>query len=67
MRTFSILTMRTGGAWRANAGRSVGGISASRWGLLEQVRGMKTRSSVKKLCEGCKVCFGEVSFWCQLG
>lgn len=22
----------------------------------EQVRGMKTRSSVKKLCEGCKVC-----------
>ena len=23
----------------------------------EQVRGMKVRSSVKKLCEGCKVCF----------
>jgi hypothetical protein len=22
----------------------------------EQVRGMKVRSSVKKLCEGCKVC-----------
>lgn len=26
-------------------------------GLQEQVRGMKVRSSVKKLCEGCKVCF----------
>jgi large subunit ribosomal protein L36 len=25
-------------------------------GVLEQVRGMKVRSSVKKLCEGCKVC-----------
>lgn len=24
---------------------------------VEQVRGMKVRSSVKKLCEGCKVCF----------
>lgn len=23
--------------------------------MLEQVRGMKVRSSVKKLCEGCKV------------
>jgi len=23
-------------------------------GLVEQIRGMKTRSSVKKLCEGCK-------------
>lgn len=22
----------------------------------QQVRGMKVRSSVKKLCEGCKVC-----------
>ncbi len=29
----------------------------------EQVRGMKTRSSVKKLCEGCKVCeFSQQSF-----
>ncbi len=26
-------------------------------GVAEQVRGMKVRSSVKKLCEGCKVCF----------
>ena len=26
-------------------------------GVQEQVRGMKVRSSVKKLCEGCKVCF----------
>lgn len=25
---------------------------------LGQVRGMKVRSSVKKMCEGCKVCFG---------
>ena len=24
---------------------------------MGQVRGMKVRSSVKKLCEGCKVCF----------
>ncbi|KAJ8070639.1 hypothetical protein OCU04_001010 [Sclerotinia nivalis] len=35
------------------------------WGLSgrgqEQVRGMKVRSSVKKLCEGCKVCC--VYFW----
>lgn len=40
---------------------------------VEQVRGMKTRSSVKRLCDGCKVCHdlvgldlfsfvGEVSF-----
>lgn len=27
----------------------------------EQVRGMKVRSSVKKLCEGCKVCFVFIS------
>ena len=26
-------------------------------GIVEQVRGMKVRSSVKKLCSGCKVCF----------
>jgi hypothetical protein len=26
-------------------------------GGLKQVRGMKVRSSVKKLCEGCKVCY----------
>jgi hypothetical protein len=25
-------------------------------GIIGQVRGMKVRSSVKKLCEGCKVC-----------
>jgi hypothetical protein len=24
-------------------------------GVQEQIRGMKVRSSVKKLCEGCKV------------
>ena len=28
----------------------------------QQVRGMKVRSSVKKLCEGCKVCVSLVSF-----
>jgi hypothetical protein len=26
--------------------------------VQEQVRGMKVRSSVKKLCEGCQVCEG---------
>lgn len=26
----------------------------------EQVRGMKVRSSVKKLCEGCKVCLNSI-------
>ncbi|KAL4929975.1 50S ribosomal protein L36 [Aspergillus undulatus] len=31
---------------------SVGAASATR--QLEQVRGMKTRSSVKRLCDGCK-------------
>lgn len=31
-------------------------------GLLVQVRGMKVRSSVKKLCDGCKVCFFSSSF-----
>jgi hypothetical protein len=30
---------------------------------VEQVRGMKVRSSVKKLCEGCKVCLGYSSLW----
>jgi hypothetical protein len=25
--------------------------------VQQQIRGMKVRSSVKKLCEGCKVCF----------
>lgn len=38
---------------RAKEGAS---LSASGKGA-EQVRGMKVRSSVKKLCEGCKVCF----------
>lgn len=35
-------------------------LSASGKGA-EQVRGMKVRSSVKKLCEGCKVCFVFIS------
>lgn len=33
----------------------VASVAASR--QLEQVRGMKTRSSVKRLCDGCKVCY----------
>lgn len=43
------------------------GLEVSRVGgvLSEQVRGMKTRSSVKKLCDGCKVCiFFSVGFLC---
>ncbi|KAJ9297543.1 hypothetical protein DTO271G3_4318 [Paecilomyces variotii] len=36
--------------WRPQAGNgAVAGV-----GALEQVRGMKTRSSVKRLCDGCK-------------
>lgn len=31
-------------------------------GVTEQVRGMKVRASVKKLCEGCKVRLALVSF-----
>jgi hypothetical protein len=32
-------------------------------GVVEQqVRGMKVRSSVKKLCEGCKVCLCSLLF-----
>lgn len=35
---------------------------------LEQVRGMKTRSSVKRLCDGCKVCwFFFLIWWIILG
>lgn len=33
-------------------GKAVGGVKEG----LGQTRGMKVRSSVKKLCEGCKVC-----------
>jgi len=32
-------------------------------GLMEQARGMKVRSSVKKLCEGCKVSAGVFFGW----
>ena len=39
----------------AVAGRSNGLVEMKKGGLAEQIRGMKTRSSVKKLCEGCKV------------
>lgn len=35
-------------------GRLMGGEMGKAVG--EQVRGMKVRSSVKKMCEGCKVC-----------
>lgn len=34
----------------------VAGRSEVMKGVQEQVRGMKVRSSVKKLCEGCKAC-----------
>jgi hypothetical protein len=39
-------------------------------GVMEQqVRGMKVRSSVKKLCEGCKVCliFLSIGVWMERG
>lgn len=72
MRSFSILTrgnstaLWRGTGWRgAVGGNAVGGIGG---GVMGQVRGMKVRSSVKKLCEGCKVCcFGfylvSLGFW----
>lgn len=42
-----------------NAGNGTVPAGAAAAGVrqLEQVRGMKTRSSVKRLCDGCKVCF----------
>lgn len=33
----------------------IGGAENGAKAVAEQVRGMKTRSSVKKMCEGCKV------------
>jgi large subunit ribosomal protein L36 len=37
-------------------------------GAQEQVRGMKVRSSVKKLCEGCKVrCHKNITCWMRTG
>jgi large subunit ribosomal protein L36 len=44
--------------WGDNA-ISVGAAAVGR--QIEQVRGMKTRSSVKRLCDGCKVCLGSIS------
>jgi large subunit ribosomal protein L36 len=32
----------------------------------EQVRGMKVRASVKKLCEGCKVCIPRYVVWSRV-
>lgn len=45
--------------------------TASTTYLLSQTRGMKTRSSVKRLCEGCKVSFFPLMYqrgklWCNL-
>lgn len=40
----------------------VGGCEVERK-VGEQVRGMKVRSSVKKLCEGCKVSGRFLWFW----
>lgn len=42
--------------WRWRLGRGIGGTGLL-GGQRGQKRGMKVRSSVKKLCEGCKVCF----------
>lgn len=59
MRTFSALTKgNTTALWRGAAWGKAGGMAtkAGGNGLQQQVRGMKVRSSVKKLCEGCKVC-----------
>jgi hypothetical protein len=55
MRAFSMAAMQ---------GRSVRPVMAmlektrTVLGMMEQARGMKVRSSVKKLCEGCKVSEG---------
>lgn len=40
--------MKTGGDKLGLTGMGMG---------MGQIRGMKVRSSVKKMCEGCKVCF----------
>lgn len=34
----------------------MGGYGGVMGGVMGQIRGMKVRSSVKKMCEGCKVC-----------
>lgn len=45
--------LRSGNGSTKSTEVGVGAVSAVK--QLEQVRGMKTRSSVKRLCEGCKV------------
>lgn len=45
--------LRSGNGFTKSTEVGVGAVSAVK--QLEQVRGMKTRSSVKRLCEGCKV------------
>jgi large subunit ribosomal protein L36 len=47
--------LRSGNAAAATGQTQVGAVSGA-VKQLEQVRGMKTRSSVKRLCDGCKVC-----------
>ena len=54
-RCYSALTAQTGIA--ARRPMLVTGSREAQKGIAEQVRGMKVRSSVKKLCEGCKVRF----------
>jgi len=54
-RCFSAFTTQTGIA--ARRPMLVATSREAQKGLAEQVRGMKVRSSVKKLCEGCKVRF----------
>ncbi|OJJ59888.1 hypothetical protein ASPSYDRAFT_78199 [Aspergillus sydowii CBS 593.65] len=44
--------LRSGNGFTKSTEVGVGAVSAVK--QLEQVRGMKTRSSVKRLCEGCK-------------
>ncbi|KIM97484.1 hypothetical protein OIDMADRAFT_130615 [Oidiodendron maius Zn] len=51
-RCYSALTAQTGIA--ARRPMLVTGSREAQKGIAEQVRGMKVRSSVKKLCEGCK-------------
>lgn len=49
----NIMTIRSKGGYETAKAST----SASTTYLLSQTRGMKTRSSVKRLCDGCKVSF----------
>lgn len=54
MRAFSAMPMRRPMAGLEVARKAEGIVVKS---VGEQIRGMKVRSSVKKMCEGCKVCW----------